>query len=74
MESSVNYDHPIEGDPMNNILDSRYAFRVLRDTRISLDKSSLLYLLQFRDRQIFLNLVFPEIFFSIYYRLLLTLR
>lgn len=45
-----------------HILDSRYAFRVLRDTRISLDKSSLLYLFQFRDRQIFLNPVFLEIF------------
>lgn len=45
MKSSMNYDHPIEGDPTNSILDSRYVFRVLRDTRISPDKS-LPYLLQ----------------------------
>lgn len=30
---SVNYNHPIEGTPPNGILDSRYAFRVFRDTQ-----------------------------------------
>jgi len=35
----VNYDRPIEGTPVNGILDSRYAFRVPGDTQISAGKS-----------------------------------
>lgn len=49
MESLVSYGQPIEGVSVNNILDSRYAFRVLRDTQISLGKSLLPYSLQVRE-------------------------
>lgn len=70
MESSVNYDRPIEGDPMNNIYwihDTHFAcFAILEFPSIN---HRMLYLLKFRDRQIFLNPVFLEIFFSIFYRL-----
>lgn len=64
MESSVNYDRPIEGDPMNNIYwihDTHFAcFAILEFPSIN---HRMLYLLKFRDRQIFLNPVFLEIFF-----------
>lgn len=46
---SVNYDQPIEETPVNSILDSRYAFRVFRDTQISADKSRLLRSVQPRE-------------------------
>lgn len=45
----MSYGHPIEGDPSNRILDSRYAFRVLRDTQISPGKSLLPYSSEVRD-------------------------
>jgi len=45
----VNYDRPIEGTPANAILDSRYAFRVPRDTQISAGKSRLPRSVQLRE-------------------------
>lgn len=74
MESWMNYDHPIKGDPTNNIyiLDSRYAFRVLRDTRISLDKS-LPYLFQ-TQTNIFKSCFSCDFFLPFFFIWLLTLR